>query len=151
MIDSNKLIDFLLRSRTKTYVGNGGKVEPLLVGSRQLEYSENGWLYRDIYNIGNGKFVGLETVYSENIPIYSMSYYGNFEKMSETEVDKILRRALNDKWKEARLWNHLRYKIDGYTYLNKGSGGIEEFVGTEKIQKNRIELYFFYYAGGLVG
>src|SRR5690348_5162661 len=135
MIDKHKLIKFLLTARTKTYAGAGGKVTPLLTGSTQLEYSEANWLYRDIYNIGNGKFIGLETIYFENKPVWSMSYYGNFEKMTEEEADKILRKALQDKWDKVRLWNNVRYTVDNYKYTNEGSGSADEFNGSEKIEK----------------
>ena len=77
-MDKNKLTQFLLKARTKTYAGHSGRVKPLLVGSKQLEYKEDNWLYRDIFNIGNNKFAGLETIYFKNKPIWSMSYYGNF-------------------------------------------------------------------------
>src|SRR3989344_3908542 len=97
MLDKKELTDFLLKSRTKTYAGNSGKVKPLLEGARQFEYKNGNWLYRDIYNQGRGKFAGLETIYFGGKPVWSESYYGNFEKMTEEEVDKILRRALIDK------------------------------------------------------
>lgn len=151
MIDKNKLTEFLLKARTQTYAGDTGNVEPFLEGSKQLEYSAKGWLYRDIYNIGNGKFIGLETVYFKNKPVLSMSYYGNFEKMTEKEVDKILRKALRDKWDRVRLWNSVEYKIDEYIYINEGSGNINQFDGGERIEKNGELLYFFYYASGLIG
>jgi len=142
---------FLIKARTKTYAGSGGEVEPLLVGSKQLEYKEKDLLYRDIYNQGNGKFVGLETVYYNAKPIWSMSYYGNFEKMTEDEADNILRKALLDKKDKVRLWNNVTYDIDEFTYSNQGSGNISELDGSESITKSKQTVYFFYYAGGFIG
>ena len=151
MLDKKELTEFLLKSRTKTYAGNTGKAKPILEGARQFEYSDGGWLYRDIYNQGNGKFAGLETIYFKAKPVWSESYYGNFEKMTEEEVDKVLRRALIDKAKEVRIWNTVRYEIGDYLYLNEGSGNIDEVEGSERIEKNGETVYFFYYAGGFVG
>ncbi len=151
MLNKKELTDFLLKSRTKTYAGNSGKVKPLLEGARQLEYKEGNWLYRDIYNQGRGKFAGLETIYFEGKPVWSESYYGNFEKMTEEEVDKILRHALIDKARDVRIWNTVRYEMGDYIYLNEGSGNIDELEGSERIEKNGETVYFFYYAGGFVG
>ena len=150
-MDKNKLTQFLLKARTKTYAGHSGRVKPLLVGSKQLEYKEDNWLYRDIFNIGNNKFAGLETIYFKNKPIWSMSYYGNFEKMTEDEADKILRKALTDKWDKVRIWNNVEYKIKDFVYINEGSGNIDEFEGSEIIEKNSETVFFFYYAGGFIG
>ena len=150
-MDKNKLTQFLLKARTKTYAGHNGRVEPLIAGSKQMEYKEGVWLYRDIFNIGNSKFAGLETVYFKNKPIWSMSYYGNFEKMTEEESDRILRKVLIDKWNEVRLWNNVKYEIGDFLYINEGSGNIDEVEGSEKIEKNGKTVFFFYYAGGYIG
>lgn len=146
----NKIIDFLITARTKTYAGNMGSVEPLLLGSKQLEYSKDNMLYRDIYNIGKGKFVGLETIYLDDKPVWSMSYYGNFEKMKEEDIDRILRKALTDRVEEVRLWNEVEYKIDDNVYKNVGVGDEEEFNGGEEIIKDGEVVYFFYYASALI-
>lgn len=149
-MNKQKVINFLLKARTQTYAGNDSKVEPLLKGSTQFEYSKDTLLYRDIYNIGNGLFVGLETIYLNDAPIWSMSYFGNFKKMSEEETDKILRKALIDKWNKARLWDDIKVKSDGYEYICEGSGDISEFGGTEKIVKKNETVYYFYYAAGFI-
>lgn len=151
MLDKNKLTQFLLTARTKTYAGDAGKVVPFLKDSAQLEYIEDEWLYRDIFNQGNRKFIGLETIYFKDKPIWSMSYYGNYEKMTEKEADEILRKALVDKWETVRLWNNVTYKIGDFTYTNEGSGTIDELEGSEKIEKSGESVYFFYYAGAYIG
>lgn len=152
MIDKKKLTDFILNARTKTYAGNVGEVEALLTGSKQFEYSDGEWLYRDIYNQGNGKFVGLETIYYQGKPVWSMSYYGNFEKMTEEGADAVLRKALIDNWDKVRLGNNVTYKMDdGFVYKNQGSGSIDEVEGSEEITQNGKVMYYFYYAGAFIG
>ena len=151
MIDKDKLTTFLLSARKNTYAGNAGETKPFLPGSRQFEFTEGEFLYRDIFNIGNNKFAGLETIYHNNKPVWSMSYYGNFESLSEEEVDKVLRKALSEKWDKVRLWNDVEYTIDDYVYSNNGSGDIDEFDGSEKLEKNGKTVYYFYYASGFMG
>lgn len=150
MLKKLAFIDFLLKARAQTYAGNKGQVKPLLAGSRQYEYKSGKLLYRDIYNIGKGRFVGLETIYLNGQPIWSMSYYGNFEKMTEEEVDSVLRKALITKWDRVRLWHKVSYQVNGYTYKNEGSGNADQFDGGETIQKDGQTLYYFYYASGVI-
>lgn len=150
-MDKKKLTDFLLKARTKTYAGEAGKVKPAFKDSYQLEYKDENWSYRDVYNNGNGLFMGFETIYLQDKPVWSMSYYGNFQKMTEEEIDKILRRALIDKWKTARLWNDVKYDIGNYRYTCEGSGNIDELEGTENVFKDGKQVYFFFYAGGFIG
>lgn len=151
-MDKKKLIDFFLKARTKTYTSGGGEVEPAFKGSKQLEYREKNWLYRDVYYVGNGIFMGLETVYFKENPVWSMSYYGNFKKMTEGEVNKVLRKALIDNWKTARTWSKVEWKFGNYKYTCTPDfpGSIDEMAGMEKIIKKGDEVYFFFYAGGLI-
>ncbi len=151
-MDKEKLLQFLLKARTKTYAGGGGKVKPALKDAKQLEYQEEDWLYRDIYYTGNGIFMGLETVYYKDKAVWNMSYYGNFQKMSEAEVDSILRKALQENWQTARTWQSVEWEHDEYRYVCEPDfdGSIDEMAGSEKIFKNGEEVYYFWYAGGII-
>ncbi len=151
-MNKKKLVNFLLRARTKTYAGNGGKVKPLLKDSKQLEYKEGEWLYRDVYYGGNGIFAGIEAIYFKSKAVWSMSYYGNFKKMAEKEVDLILRTALLEKWKTARTWRAVKWTRRNYKYVCTPDfkGSVEEMAGSERIFRNKKEVYKFFYAGGLL-
>lgn len=153
MDNREKILQFLLKARTKTYAGAGGKVQSVLTGSTQLEYKEEDWLYRDIYYTGNGIFMGIEVVHSQNKPTWAMSYYGNFKEMTEEEIDKVLRKALVENSQTARTWKRVEWREDGYEYICQPDfeGSVEEFAGTEKITKNGKAVYSFFYAGGLIG
>lgn len=152
MLNKEKLLQFLLKARTKTYAGGGGKVEPAFEGADQLEYKEGDWLYRDIYYTGRGIFIGLEVVYYRDKPVLAMSYYGNFKEMSEEEIDNILRKALLENWQETRIWKEVEWEMGEYKYVCKPDfeGSLEEFAGLEKIFKKGKEVYRFFYAGGLI-
>ena len=73
-MDKKKLISFLIDARSNTYAGGGGKVKPAFSGSTQLEYKKGGWLYRDVYNLGNKIFMGIETVYLKSKPVWSIKF-----------------------------------------------------------------------------
>ncbi len=151
-MDKKRLTDFLLKARTKTYAGGGGKVKPALGGSDQLEYREGDWLYRDVYYNGNGIFMGLETVYFNKSAVWGMSYYGNYKKMTEKEVDLVLRGALIKNWKTARMWHKAKWTKGEYKYVCEPDfkGSINEMGGFENITKKGKEIYHFFYAGGLL-
>lgn len=149
-MNKNDIGNFLVKARAKTYAGESGKVKSAFKDSNQLEFKDGDWFYRDVYNNGNGIFVGLETVYFKEKVVWSMSYYGNYKKLTEDEIDKVLRKALIEKKGTARLWNDIGFQSDNYKYTCEGYGSIDELGGTEKIFKGDKEVYFFYYAGGVI-
>lgn len=152
MLNKEELIQFLLKARTKTYAGAGGKVEPVFNDSTQLEYREGDWFYRDVYYTGNRIFIGLEVIYYQDKAVWSMSYYGNFKRMTEEELDKILRKALMENWQTTRIWKKVEWKNGDYKYICQPDfeGSIDELAGLETISKKGKEIYNFFYAGGVL-
>lgn len=151
-MDKEKLEKFLIKAREKTYAGGGGKVEPVFSGSIQLEYSEDEWFYRDVYYTGKNTFMGLDTVYYKNKPVFSTSYYGNWGDMREQEIDDILRGALIIN-PETRLYKKIEWRKNGFKYEyipDSFSKSIDEIGGLETISKDGKQVYIFYYAGSLL-
>lgn len=149
-MDKKKLLQFLLKARTKTYARADGKVRPVLGGSNQLEYKEEEWFYRDVYYAGPKVFMGLEAIYHQNKPVFSMSYFGSFKGITEKELDKILREALIKNWRSTRIWKRVEWTKDEYKYVCQPDfkGSIDELVGIEKLFKDKKEIYTFFYGGG---
>ena len=152
MLNKEELLRFLLKARTKTYAGAGGKVQPAFGGSNQLEYREGDWVYRDVYYTGNRIFMGLEAIYNRDQAVWSMSYYGSFKEMTEEELDKILREALMENWENTRIWKKVEWEKDGYKYICQPDfeGSIDKLAGLETISKEGKEIYKFLYAGGIL-
>ncbi len=152
MLDKGKLLQFLLQARVKTYAGGGGKTEAVLSGSIQLEYQKSDWFYRDVYYNGKGVFMGLEAVYYQSKPVWTMSYYGSCKGAPEKQVYKFLKEALLAKWKTARIWKRVEWKRGDYKYICEPDfeGSVKELAGVEKIFKGSQEIYTFYYAGALL-
>src|SRR6056297_3055857 len=151
-MDKEKLTQFLLKSRTKTYAGGKGEIKPVLDGSTQLEYKEGNYFYRDIYYSGNLKFMGLETIYFKDEPIWSMSYYGRSFIKDEKKIYKFLKEALLEKWQKARIWKNVEWEKGDYKYICKPDfkGSIEEMAGLEEIFKDNKKVYQLFYAGGII-
>ena len=152
-VNKKILLAFLVNARANTYAVGKGKVKPAFPGSTQLEYKEGVWFYRDVYNLGNKIFMGLETVYFKNKPAWSMCYYGDFKKMTERQVDEVLRKALIEKKEATRLWYQVEWKNKNFKYICTPDyqKGIEEVAGLEEIYKDRQKVYYLYYAGGFIG
>ncbi len=150
-MEKTELEKFLLKARTQTYAAATGKSTPLLPNSVQYEYSDSNFSYRDVYYIGNGIFPGLETVFYQDKPVWSMSYFGDFSKMTEEQADQMLRPALIDLWESTRIYNHVKKDYGDFRYECQGQGTIDKLSGTEEIWTGDEKLYFFTYAGGLIG
>ena len=76
--DLHELAAFLIEAKRRTYAGlddDATVVDPLLRGSKQLEYRADPYAYRDIY-FGMGFFVGQETVSKDEKVVWSMCYSG---------------------------------------------------------------------------
>lgn len=151
-MDTHALLLFLITARSRTYAGNTGEVKPTVSGYKQYEYVEDKFAYRDMYVVGGGRFVGIETIFLEAKPVWSMSYFGNFSAMSEKGADAILRKAMIANSETTRLWHTVDWKDGDYHYRCEGEGSrIDEIRGNEKIIHNNRVLYYFSYAGGFVG
>lgn len=151
-MDTQKLLYFLISARARTYAGNSGEVPSVLAGHKQYEYTDGLWTYKDIYVVGNGRFVGSETIYFASKPVWSMSYFGNFSAMSEEGADKILRKAMLANIEKTRLWYEVSWSDEKFTYHCEGKGvNIEEIRGNEEVLFSGARLYYFTYAGGIIG
>ena len=153
---SDLVLDFLIRAKQHTYAAQGDEasVNPHLAGSRQLEYREGSFFYRDIY-FGNRYFVGQETVYYIEQPYWAMSYSGGVEPNIDNvdEVRKIyafLRMALRKVSRE-HIVRGSEWFVDGdYRYENHTAGEVESFYGTELIRIGDQVVYTLRYSGGIL-
>lgn len=135
-----------MKARSRTYAGNAGKTKALFTGSTQYEFNEGRLMYRDVYYVGRGRFVGMEAIYEGDIVLWSMSYFGDFSRLTEVEADTVLRKALSEKKDTARLWLKEVWKSGEYEYVCQGHGNMSEFEGTEYILKSGTQVYRFTYA-----
>jgi hypothetical protein len=67
-------LHFLLAAKRSTYANQGDEatVTPLWPGSKQLEFREGDFSYRDVY-IGMAYFAGQEIVMHREQPVWSMT------------------------------------------------------------------------------
>ncbi len=155
-IASDALVAFLVRAKRRTYAAQGDDttVPPLLPGSRQLEYREGTWLYRDVY-FGVAHFVGQETVYNDTSPVWAMCYAGGLVAAAVhppegQHVYEFLRAALRQVAPERPYRGPVVFREGAYVYTSESQGDIERFYGIETIVHDSHRVYQLRYSGGML-
>lgn len=150
----NEFLQFTITAKINTYAskGDAASVEPVLRGSKQLEYKLNDYYYRDIY-YGMEYFVGIETIEYKSIPIWSMVYSGGIVKqnLSTQEIKEtysFLRDALLMVTTDLPYRGPKSYEKGKLLYKNDVKGGINNFSGHEMIFHNSEMIYELRYSGG---
>ena len=157
-IDRDRFVAFLLEAKRCTYAAGGEVSEkavmPLMPGSHQLDYRDGDLLYRDVY-FGGAYFVGQETVFLDEEPIWSMCYAGGFTASltgatEEEQVGAFLQAALREVTAEHPYRGPLALREGAYLYDNEVHGKPERFWGLESIHhRDRDQvLYELRYCGG---
>jgi hypothetical protein len=150
-----ELTSFLVEAKRRTYASQGdeaGVDPPLVPGSRQLEYRDLEWLYRDVY-FGLAAFSGQETVCHEDVPVWAMVYAGALlpdAARPPREVYAFLRRALLLVPPSRPYRGPAAYEEGEFVYGNQWEGGPERFRGVERIGLAGRPVYELVYAGGLL-
>lgn len=152
-MDVHALDAFLRRAKLATYASQGddASVTPLLPDSRQLEYTEGDWLYRDIY-VGLTRFSGQEIVYFQGTAIWSMVYTGGVSEQVEDwrGVYAVLREALNARLDQLPLRGPSHYTREGWSYCCTLQGSLQEFQGDEQMTHGGQQVYSLRLCGGVI-
>lgn len=158
-IDDN-FLKFLIKAKKSTYANSSiEKVTSSRVGSSDYEYEETinnkKYIYHDTY-FGGTRFIGEEVVYCDNDkPIWGMNYYGvTFDNtLAEETMDKALRPALIRVGEDKNVIpvrGPMKLENNGYTYLFKTTGTIENFDGVEQIYKDKALIFELHCSGGII-
>lgn len=150
------LTKFLVEAKRNTYASQSddASVQPILNGSKQLEYRNGDYFYRDIY-FGSAFFVGQETVEFENRSIWSMVYSGgviipNADWDSIGPIYGFLRQALRLVDAKSIYRGPAHFKSGNYIFKNEYEGTLDCFHGKEIILMDGQKVYELRYNGGVV-
>ncbi len=150
---NEQLAQFLVAAKRATYAAQGddASVTPLLDGSRQLEFRLGNVLYRDIY-FGFAYFVGQETVYVADVPVWAMGYAGGIvdSNADAGAVYKFLQFALRQADAASPYRGPGLIRGDDFQYTAQTNGTLDNFWGIERITKARALLYELRYHGGRI-
>jgi len=147
-INIETLKEFLLEARLNTYASNNKSVDnPRLLESVQFEFQKNNLFYRDIYFLGNKKFIGQEIIYQDSKPIWGMNYIGDaMGKLENIFLKDLLLKLVN----KCRLGQNCEFEKGNLKYEDNGQGVLEDFYGQEKIFSFGKNIYKLDYRGGLI-
>ena len=152
-MDTTRLSNFLKKAKRSTYASEKAqKVISLRPGSKDYEYSDNPFVYHDTY-FGGVHFIGEEVVYENKSPIWAMNYNGYVtdSNVTEKEIDKSLRAALKQEWKDIiPVRGPREYSIENYKYTNTVRGDLSRFEGKEEVTKDGKLIYYAVFHGGLI-
>ena len=147
---------FLGRASKSTYAGGGGETDSWRKGFKELEYSEDGWYYRDSYT-GYLRSWGQEVVWHNDKPAWTCLYGGG---MTEDHMDSVfadktfvfLKQVLSAGDKEIIFQPRGPKKFsDGdWKYQCTFDGDISKFSGNESISYKNEVIFTHEFFGGLV-
>ena len=143
----NKIIEFLIIAKRKTYAGKGLEEKPSRLNSHDLKYVDGEYMYYDTY-LGGDLFSGSEALWISNTPFWSMNYVGRVK--GDNFSGDFLKEALLLVSKEYPFRGPLYYKNGDYEYKMEVSGDFNWFNGHEIILYKGIEIYECNFHGGLV-
>ncbi len=152
LLTSPEFLRFLMAAKRATYAAQSdlAATTPLLPGSKQLEFAEGDFLYRDIY-VGMFRFVGQEIVYLAGQPIWSMSYTGGLlphaPQSSAKAAYGFLRTALRALPQDFPVRGPALLEAENLRYVCQYSGNIETFQGHESISESGLPIYELHFSG----
>nr|WP_283163371.1 DUF5680 domain-containing protein [Sporolactobacillus mangiferae] len=148
-------LDFLVEAKKKSYASQGddASVEPKLEGSQQLEFQNGDFFYRDIY-FGMSYFIGQETVYYQEKPIWSMVYSGGVNSKQDIKdartIYSFLRKAMREVNLDTPFRGPKQFTEGNFIYSDSHEGSIELFKGIENISFRDEKVYRLSYSGGSI-
>jgi hypothetical protein len=143
---------FLIRAKKATYVAGGAKDPSSRPGSHDLSFRDSDWTYRDSY-FGATDFLGQETVWLKDEPVWSMIYCGTIlrpDLIDGNRAAQTLRAALSTETSEGRLLDNFEWSGPHGHFSISSEGTIEHFKGRETITVDGTLAYALDYMGGLI-
>jgi hypothetical protein len=147
--------EFLRAAKAATYAAQGddATVVPALAGSKQLEFRDGLFLYRDIY-VGMFRFVGQEVVYLDERALWSMSYSGGLAEgiadSAARAVYAFLRRALRAPSLDLPVRGPRELNAEAMRYVCTWQGTLQWFHGSESIFQDGRATYELRFSGGML-
>jgi len=146
------LSNFLVKAKIATYASIGETDERVLEdGAKELVFEDGNLKYRDRY-YGFNPFIGEEVVFENGKIVWSMNYYGKITSniISAKQIYEFLKMAMRQVKEDRPFRGPNNLKSGDFEYIDKSTGDINDFSGTEKILFKGQEIYRLVYHGGNV-
>ena len=143
----DELLSFLVKAKKNTYASKKGKINSSRLASHDYFFQEGKYKYHDSF-VGSSKFSGEEIVYEDDLPVYSMNYYGRV--IDEHFQGEFLKEVLFNVPLEYPLRGPECYTKGDFHYYNLIEGTMECYHGKEEIFYQSQKVYECYYHGGKI-
>lgn len=143
---------FIVRAKQATYVGNGQELLPYRLGSKDLQFKDEDFIYHDSY-LGESDFIGQEIVYYRMQPVWGMNYFGWIlqpDKITSAQAGQMIKKSLSRLYSEGRFLGDFEYQDNALRYVDTNTGNTSSFRGTEYIYQGEDFVYELAYHGGLL-
>ncbi|MCK5466518.1 XRE family transcriptional regulator [Candidatus Parcubacteria bacterium] len=151
-MNTKQLNKFLVKAKINTYASGGEKQEEKLSdGSKELEFEEKEFKYRDRY-FGYNSFIGEEIVWQNEKTVWGMNYCGEIvsEIISAKQIYQFLKEALKKVTEDKPFRGPDNFKENDFEYVNKIRGMVKKFEGRETIFYKGKSVYELSYYGGMI-
>jgi hypothetical protein len=146
------LAAFIVLAKRATYVGSGTHAESSRLGSHDLVFTSDRFSYRDSY-FGGTDFIGQEVVWHDNVPTWSMSYYGyvvRADLIDAARAGATIKAALTALYAQGRFLGGFDWIGPHGVYRDRSHGDVARFRGRETISVGNVEAYALDYFGGVI-
>ena len=151
-MDLTELNQVIVAAKLACYVGGGARAAPSRLGAHDLTWEEGDWRYRDSY-FGGTDFIGQETVWRGDEPVWAMNYYGFITRadlIDGQRAGETIKAALATMYGEGRFLGGFSWSGPHGDYVDQSSGEVAHFFGREAILVDAVEAYGLHYCGGLI-
>ena len=151
-MDESSLLDFIVRAKASTYVGNGQPAPSCRPASHDLKFTDGDWSYLDSY-FGGRDFIGEEVVYFQGKPVWAENYYGHIlrlELITPAQAGTVIKASLSKMYIEGRFLGGFELQYAEFTYIDANEGDFVSFRGRETISRSSETAYELFYHGGLI-
>lgn len=148
MSDIQRIAEVLRTASGVGYASERPQTQKDPDGTHRIEFRIGETHYKDEWWGGN-PFSGQESVALGGKVVWAAQYRGSVETGQDVHATyEFLKAALRQPSDFYR--GPETYKAAGLRYFNEQTGGLEAFMGTERISKGSKKVYVCHYLGGLV-
>jgi hypothetical protein len=152
MISTSALADFIVKAKIAGYAtaGEGGESDRKDF-AKELAFAEGDLQYIDRY-YGFDSFAGIEVVWFQGTPIWSITYYGMVlsPAVPPIQIYGFLKDAMRLISSDRPFRGPSSFERGDFQYSDQSAGDFNCFTGVERICHQRQEVYRLTYNGGRI-
>ncbi len=139
MVRLGDLGAFVVRAKVSTYVGSGTTAESSRLGSHDLAFQSDEWLYRDSY-FGGTDFLGQETVWFRAEPVWAENYYGYIlrpDLIDAARAGATIKEALSALYQQGRFLGGFDWAGPHGHYQDHSSGDVSHRTTPQQFRSRK--------------